>query len=580
MTPSPTRFHAFLSALLVAAAAPAAANEQTMIVLDGSGSMWGQIDGRPKLEIARETLGKVLADTPADTRLGLIAYGHREKGNCKDIELVVPVAAGTGPAIATAAGKMKFLGMTPLSDAVTRAAREMRHTERKATVILITDGLETCDADPCAVGKALEESGVDFTAHVVGFGLSDEEGRQVACLAENTGGSYFAANDASSLAAALTRTVVETPVAPPPAEATLDAPESVGMAARFEVSWTGPDGQYDEIQLFDPSGRGGDGALVTRQRLRTAPGHAEKSVQLVAPGKAGAYVLRYYQAEHRRVLATRPIQATEIDVSLTAPDSAPIASRFRVAWVGPGANYDEVRITDANQRLVTRQRVRTDKDFDSRVVNLVAPATPGEYTLEYYNLDNRKVLATRALTVVAADVSLTAPDSVPAASRVRVGWTGPGAQYDEVRLVDGAGKLVTRQRVTTDEDYPDRVASLVAAAKPGGYTLQYYNADNRKVLASRPLQVEAIEVGLEAPATSAPGSRITVAWVGPGAQYDEVRLVDAAGKIAARQRVRTDRGFDGRTVSLPGPQAPGDYTLQYYNSDNRAVMAERGIVIR
>jgi Ca-activated chloride channel family protein len=522
----------------------------------------------------------VLADTPAGTELGLIAYGHREKGNCKDIELVVPVAAGTGPKIAGAADRMKFLGMTPLSEAVTRAAREMRHTERKATVILITDGLETCDADPCAVGKALEESGIDFTAHVVGFGLSAEEGKQVACLAENTGGSYFAANDASSLAAALTRTVVETPKVPPPAEATLVAPDSVAVASTFEASWTGPDGQYDEVQLFDPAGRGGDGALVTRQRLRTAPGHADKSVQLVAPGKAGEYMLRYYQAEHRRVLATRTIQATEIDVSLTAPDSVPIASRFRVAWVGPGANYDEVRITDANQRLVTRQRVRTDKDFDSKVVSLVAPATPGEYTLEYYNLDNRKVLVTRTLAVVAADVSLTAPDSVPAASRFRVGWTGPGAQYDEIRLVDGAGKLVTRQRVTTDEDYQERVATLAAAAKPGEYMLQYYNADNRKALASRPLRVEAIEVSLDAPANSAPGGRITVAWIGPGSQYDEVRLVDAAGKIAARQRVRTDRGFDDKTVSLPGPQAPGDYTLQYYNSDNRAVMAERSIGIR
>jgi Ca-activated chloride channel family protein len=581
MTASPNRVSSLLcSALLAAIAVPASANEQTMIVLDGSGSMWGQIEGRPKLEIARETLGKVLADTPAGTELGLIAYGHREKGNCKDIELVVPVAAGTGPAIASAAGRMKFLGMTPLSEAVTRAAREMRHTERKATVILITDGLETCDADPCAVGKVLEESGIDFTAHVVGFGLSAAEGKQVACLAETTGGSYFAANDASSLASALTRTVVETPKVPPPPEATLSAPESVAIASTFQVSWTGPDGQYDEVQLFDPAARGGDGALVTRQRVRTDRGHADRVVQLVAPAKPGAYSLRYFQGEHRRVLATRPIQATEAEVSLSAPDSAPIASRLRVAWVGPGANYDEVRITDANERLVTRQRVRTDKDFEARTVNLVAPAAPGDYTLEYYNGDNRKVLATRRLTVVAADVSLTAPEAAPAASRVRIGWTGPGAQYDEVRLVDAAEKLVTRQRVTTDRDFQESVATLVAPAKAGEYTLQYYNGDNRKVLASRALRVDAIEVGLDAPATSAPGTRITVGWKGPGAQYDEVRLVDAAGRIATRQRVQTDRGFDGKTVSLTAPATAGDYTLQYYNGDNRVVMAERAIAIR
>ena len=87
---------------------------------------------------------------------------------------------------------MKFLGKTPLSAAVKQAAEALKYTEDKATVILITDGLETCEADPCALGKELEQSGVDFTAHVVGFGLTAEEGKQVACLAENTGGKYHA----------------------------------------------------------------------------------------------------------------------------------------------------------------------------------------------------------------------------------------------------------------------------------------------------------------------------------------------------------------------------------------------------
>lgn len=106
-------------------------------------------------------------------------------------ELIVPPAPGSAPVISTAAAKMRFLGKTPLSEAVRRAAAEMRATEDKATVILITDGIETCAADPCAVATELESQGVDFTAHVVGFGLTKEEGRQVACLAENTGGKYI-----------------------------------------------------------------------------------------------------------------------------------------------------------------------------------------------------------------------------------------------------------------------------------------------------------------------------------------------------------------------------------------------------
>ncbi|MBA3910881.1 MAG: hypothetical protein C0524_13655 [Rhodobacter sp.] len=205
--------------------APLAAEGKSIIVLDASGSMWGQIDGRAKLEIAREALGSVLAGLPAETELGLMAYGHREKGSCSDIELVVPPAAGTAQAITDAANAMNFLGKTPLTEAVRRAAGELRSTEAKATVILITDGIETCEADPCALGAELEASGVDFTAHVVGFGLTAEEGATVACLAEKTGGKYIEAKDAGALVEALTTVVVAKPEPvpePPPPPVALE----------------------------------------------------------------------------------------------------------------------------------------------------------------------------------------------------------------------------------------------------------------------------------------------------------------------------------------------------------------------
>ncbi|MER2535458.1 MAG: VWA domain-containing protein [Rhizobiaceae bacterium] len=210
--------------ILVAGAASALSAERTIIVLDASGSMWGQIDGKPKLEIARQTLRGVLRTLPSDMELGLMAYGHRDKGSCEDIQLVVPPAAGTADAITAAVGSMKFLGKTPLSEAVRRAAQSLRYTEDKATVVLITDGIETCNADPCALASELESAGVDFTAHVVGFGLSEEEGRQVACLAENTGGKYIQASDEAALKDALTAVVVETPAPPAPAPAPEPAP--------------------------------------------------------------------------------------------------------------------------------------------------------------------------------------------------------------------------------------------------------------------------------------------------------------------------------------------------------------------
>lgn len=204
----------------LAAGAPqavAADAPRTIIVLDASGSMWGQIDGRTKIDIARQTVAKVVTSLPQDRELGLMAYGHRTKGSCTDIELLVPPARGTGPAILQAVNSMRFLGKTPLSEAVRQAAEALRFTEDAATVVLVTDGLETCSADPCALGAELERGGVDFTAHVIGFGLTKEEGAKVACLAESTGGSYFEARDAGGLAEALTKTVAQAPAKEPAA---------------------------------------------------------------------------------------------------------------------------------------------------------------------------------------------------------------------------------------------------------------------------------------------------------------------------------------------------------------------------
>jgi Ca-activated chloride channel homolog len=209
--------------MLLALTGASFAADKAIIILDASGSMWAQIDGKPKLQIAREALHTVLQSVPADLEFGFMAYGHRSKGDCKDIELIVPPAAGSSAQITSAADNLKFLGKTPLTDAVKQAANALQYTEDKATVILITDGLETCGGDPCALGKELEQSGVDFTAHVVGFGLTAEEGRQIACLAANTGGKYVAALDAAGLKDALVQTVVEAAPAPPPAPA--PAPE-------------------------------------------------------------------------------------------------------------------------------------------------------------------------------------------------------------------------------------------------------------------------------------------------------------------------------------------------------------------
>ncbi|TPJ79272.1 VWA domain-containing protein [Mesorhizobium sp. B2-6-2] len=252
------------------------AANKVIIILDASGSMWAQIDGKPKLQIARESLRTVLQSVPADNEIGFMAYGHRTKGSCDDIELIVPPQAGSASAISSAADSMKFLGKTPLTAAVKQAAEALKYTEDKATVVLITDGLETCGGDPCALGKELKQSGVDFTADVVGFGLTADEGKQIACLAENTGGKYIQASDEKALQEALVETVAAPTPAPAPEPAPAPAPESAKPEFNFmpnvvmaEGGDPITDGNAWEIYKAKSDGTRGDQVMTEYGVLKT-----------------------------------------------------------------------------------------------------------------------------------------------------------------------------------------------------------------------------------------------------------------------------------------------------------------------
>ena len=323
-----------LSALILCqslCAAPVLAEGKSIIVLDASGSMWGQIEGRAKLEIAREALGSVLSSMDPETEIGLMAYGHREKGSCEDIELVVPPAAGTAQAITDAANAMQFLGKTPLTEAVRRAAAELRSTEEKATVILITDGIETCEADPCALGAELEASGVDFTAHVVGFGLTEEEGKAVACLAENTGGKYIQASDAGQLVEALKTTVVVAAPEPEP----VPEPEPAALAENVDPVVLLVEGgsepetliMQDTVFSFTPLDASGNPAGDEYTIFGGTKGS-------LAPGKY-RMVTSLHQAKVEQVVEIGP--GTELSTPTAVLDAGILNLTMRAA---PGADVD------------------------------------------------------------------------------------------------------------------------------------------------------------------------------------------------------------------------------------------------
>ena len=333
------------------------AADRTIIVLDASGSMWAQIDGKSRIEIAKETVRTVVGNLPPDREIGLMVYGHRDKGSCEDIELVVPPAAGTSAAIIAATNKISPKGKTPLSAAVKQAAEALKYTEEKATVILVTDGLETCNADPCALGAELEKAGVDFTAHVVGFGLSEAEGKKVACLATNTGGQYIQASNAKSLTKALTTTVLKTETPPPPPK---PAAVEFNFVPSLVLSEGGPvinDDAGNVWEIYKIKSDGTQGERVTTEYNRYK-GKLEAGEYIVKALLGAASTEQKITIEATK--ASTPLFVLNAGTTIIHPRAAPGAEVTDAAAVlskypgGSTTNYGNVKlIVPAGEQTVT-----------------------------------------------------------------------------------------------------------------------------------------------------------------------------------------------------------------------------------
>ena len=123
--------------LATAAGAPAADDETPgaaplLLILDASGSMWGQIEGENKIVIARRVLGGLVDGLEDGSEVGVIAYGHRREGDCDDIETVVAMGPLDKAAVKSTVDGLNPKGKTPITKAVADRVRLARRRGRWA----------------------------------------------------------------------------------------------------------------------------------------------------------------------------------------------------------------------------------------------------------------------------------------------------------------------------------------------------------------------------------------------------------------------------------------------------------------
>jgi len=177
-----------------------------ILILDGSGSMWGKIDAKTKIAIARDVVHDVLDNMDPNQSVGLVVYGHRHKSDCDDIETLIKPGIDNHEEIKKALNKINPTGKTPLANTALQVIAQLKKDQQSATLILISDGEESCNGDLCKVVKEAKEAGVDFVLHIVGFDLGDADQLALECAAKEGDGIYINAENGSQLSEALIKT--------------------------------------------------------------------------------------------------------------------------------------------------------------------------------------------------------------------------------------------------------------------------------------------------------------------------------------------------------------------------------------
>ena len=171
----------------------------------------GRMQARAVLEIAKRTLDALTYRLPDDLDLALRAYGNSsasESNNCADSTLLVPFRDGNRAFIRQAIASLRPTGQTPIAYALNQAARDFEGLLNEKTIILVSDGIESCGGNPVQAASSLKEQGI--VVHLIGFGLgsaADEDTASLRAVANASGGRYVTASNAAELEAALAETV-------------------------------------------------------------------------------------------------------------------------------------------------------------------------------------------------------------------------------------------------------------------------------------------------------------------------------------------------------------------------------------
>ena len=171
-----------------------------LFILDASNSMNAEWGGKTRIELAKQHLNKSIEGLRGvpNLEIALRVYGHQSPitatfQDCNDTKLEVAFAANNIDKIKQRVQSIEAKGTTPIARSLEAAAADFPDTLARNFIILITDGLEACDNDPCVIAKKLKDKGVKVTPFVIGLGMDLSYLEKFKCI-----GTYFDAETSES----------------------------------------------------------------------------------------------------------------------------------------------------------------------------------------------------------------------------------------------------------------------------------------------------------------------------------------------------------------------------------------------
>lgn len=413
--------------------------QKTMIIFDASGSMWGLINGTKKLDIAKNAL-KNTVNNLNDSKIGLMAYGHRRNGDCEDIEILTEPQKNNSKNISKILDKISPKGRTPIGGAILKAAEFLKYKEVASNIILISDGDESCNVNLCEFAQKVKSESKNFKINVIAFNIENSETAGLKCLSNETGGKFIFAKNENELNEALNKTTdSKKKTFIPNTQQTIDSDAIVKLkllgktkiANEMTISWTAPNNPKDTIAIVPQDSFNFEDNLFILTNLKDRGGISKISI----PTKKGSYDVVYWY-DKKRVIARKNFKIEQTIADISAEHIVDIGQTFPITWIGPNNKNDVIAIVPSGS-ITYEDSIDIIPYLDKKtgVSNIIAPLKAGNYDIIYF-LNQKHVLSRRNIKVNDVIVKFNEiKETIEINDIINISWIGPNREKDIIAII-------------------------------------------------------------------------------------------------------------------------------------------------